>query len=36
MARRRAHALAEDAKALRAEAEVQTKRSARNARRDGS
>jgi hypothetical protein len=35
-ARRRAHALADDARALRAQADVQKKRSARNTRRDGN
>ena len=36
LARRKAHALAEDAKALRAQADIQTKRAARNIREDGA
>ena len=35
LARRKAHALADDAKALRAQADIQKKRAVRNVRRDG-
>ncbi len=35
LARRKAHALAEDAKGLRAQADIQKKRAARNLRKDG-
>jgi hypothetical protein len=35
LTRRKAHALAEDAKALRAQADIQKKRAARNVRKDG-
>jgi hypothetical protein len=35
LARRKAHALAEDARALRAQADIQKKRATRNVRKDG-